>query len=97
MVAALDDGALAEFEIGLERLKLQRNAMGNKAAHDIVAKHRLPAHLEARVHELLFKNREGILTQDEEDELDQWMNMMDEALISTAEELILLTQRRQHN
>ncbi len=97
VIATLDDRALAEFEVGFEQIRLGRSVKGDKAAINIVARHRLPAHQEARVQELLFKNREGTLTGDEESELDQWMHVMDEALASTAEELILLAQHHQLN
>ena len=64
-------------------------------ALQIVAKHRLPQYQQARVRELLFKNREGNLTDAEELELDNYMAKMDHALEVVAEGLLSLAKRRE--
>jgi hypothetical protein len=95
VVATLNDRAWAEFEVGFEQIRLYRKVIADREAADIVANHRFAVDQEVRVHELLFKNREGTLTESEEDELNHYMMEMDEALATTAEELLLLAKHRQ--
>jgi hypothetical protein len=54
-------------------------------------------HQQARVRELLWKNQEDCLTEEEEEELDAYMAQMDQALEETSEELLALAENRQQN
>jgi len=56
-----------------------------------------PLDQQARVCELLWKNREEGLTALEEEELDAYMNQMDQALEATAEEMLKLAEGREQN
>ncbi len=93
-VADLDEDGLAVFEAGFEQLWLQRSGLINPVAAQIAEKHRLPLAQQARVRDLLWKNREEGLTEFEEDELDMYMDQMDLALEETAEELLKLAESR---
>ena len=94
-VSKLDEAEIVEFEVGFEQIWLRRNTTSDKEAAQLVEKHRLPLHQQTRVRELLLKNREMALTEDEELELDSYMTKMDEALGETAEELLKLVSHRQ--
>lgn len=93
-VKNLDEAALAEFETGFEQIWLKRSAVADPEMAQIVEKHRLPLHQQAQLRELLFKNREGELTEAEEVELDFYMAKMDQALEATAQELVKLAELR---
>ena len=71
VVATLNDRALAEFEAGFEQIRLYRQVTADKEAATIIAKHRLSVDHDVHIRELLFKNREGTLTESEENELNQ--------------------------
>ena len=92
-VKQLDEAELAEFETGLEQIWLKHSAVSDPEMAKIVKKHRLPLHQQAHMRELLFKNREGELTETEETELDFYMAKMDQALEATANELLKLKVR----
>ncbi len=94
-VSKLDEAEIVEFEVGFEKIWLKRNATSDEEAAQIVEKHRLPLLEQARVRELLLRNREMALTEDQERELDSYMARMDEALGETAEELLELVAKRQ--
>jgi hypothetical protein len=93
-VAKLDETELAEFEVRFEQLWLSRQPVPDAEAAHIADEHRLPPRQQARVRELLDKNREEGLTDDEERELDLYMTRMDEALEQTTDELLKLAERR---
>ena len=93
-VKQLDTAVLAQFETGLEQIWLKRNTDPDPDMAKIVEKHRLPLHQQAHLRELLFKNREGELTETEETELDFYMAKMDQALEATANELLKLAELR---
>lgn len=93
-VKQLDETALAEFETGFEQIWRKSSAEADPEMAKIVEKHRLPLHQQAHLRELLFKNREGKLTEAEEVELDFYMAKMDQALEATASELLKLAELR---
>ena len=93
-VKQLDAAELDQFETGLEQIWLQRDAEPDPEMAKIVEKQRLPLHQQAHLRELLFKNREGELTETEETELDFYMAKMDQALEATANELLKLAELR---
>ncbi|MFZ4658786.1 MAG: hypothetical protein ACOYNY_17360 [Caldilineaceae bacterium] len=93
-VKALDAAELAEFETGFEQIWQKRSAVADPTMTKIVEKHRLPLRQQARIRELLFKNREGELTEAEETELDFYMAKMDQALEATANEMLELAELR---
>jgi hypothetical protein len=94
-VSKLDEAEIVEFEVGFEDIWLRRNTTSDKEAAQLVEKHRLAPHQQVRVRELLLKNREATLTEDEGLELDSYMVKMDEALGETADELLKLASQRQ--
>jgi hypothetical protein len=94
-VAQLDEQAFAVFETGFEQIWLQRNGLADLEAAQIVAQQRLPLPQQTRVRDLLGKNREEGLTPAEEEELDEYMAQMDQALEETAAELLKLAASRQ--
>lgn len=96
-VADLDEEGLAVFEAGFEQIWLQRSGNIDPEAAQLVEKHRLPLEQQARVRTLLWKNREEGLTELEEEELDGYMDQMDQALEATADELLNLAERRRHH
>lgn len=93
-IAQLNEAEFAEFEVGFEQLALQRKTVLDAEIAQLVAKHRLPLRQQLRVQELLFKNREDMLTEAEEAELDLYMDKMDQALEATADELLALAEQR---
>ena len=95
-IAQLNEEEFAEFEAGFEQLALNRKTIADEEAAQIVARHRLPLSQQVRVRELLFNNREGMLTEAEEEELDFYMAKMDQALEETADELLALAEQRKH-
>lgn len=95
VVEKLDPQELAKFEAGFEQIWLQRRDSLDPEAADIVKQHRLPAHQQAMVRTLLFKNREEGLTEAEEQELDSYMEAMDTALAETADQLLALAEMRE--
>lgn len=93
-VKQLDKAELAGFETGFEQIWRKRSTEADPEMAKIVEKHRLPLHQQAHMRELLFKNREGELTEAEEVELDFYMAKMDQALEATANELLKLAELR---
>jgi hypothetical protein len=96
-VAELDEEGLAVFEAGFEQIWLQRSGITNIEAAQLLEQHQLPLEQQARVRDLLWKNREEGLTELEEKELDQYMLQMDQALEATAEELLKVAETRESN
>lgn len=93
-VKTLDEAELVAFETGFDQIWLKRGSVSDPEMAKIVEKHRLPLHQQAQLRELLFKNREGELTEAEEIELDFYMAKMDQALEATANELLQLAELR---
>ena len=93
-VKQLDELELAEFETGFEQIWQKRNIADDPEMAKIVEKHRLPLQQQIHMRELLFKSREGELTEAEEVELDFYMAKMDQALEATANELLKLAELR---
>ena len=94
-VAKLNEDELAQFEMGFEEIWLHRGNVADPEAMKIVNSHRLSTQQQIRLRELLFKNREGTLTEAEEQELDFYLAAMDQALENAADELLQLAGRRQ--
>lgn len=94
VVAQLNEKELMEFELGFEQIWIERQVATDQEAARIVEKQRLPLSQQARVRELLFKNREDELTEGEEEELDAYMAAMDQALEETADQLLKLADAR---
>lgn len=77
-----------------DQIWLHRANVADPAAMEIVDSHRLPRQQQIRLRELLFKNREGSLTETEEQELDSYMAKMDQALEDAADDLLRLAENR---
>ena len=93
-VSQLTPRELSEFTLRFDELRLARMASVNEQAAQIAEAYRLPSEDRLRVLELLMKNREEGLTEQEEAELDAYMHEMDRRLDQVADELFALAQRR---
>ena len=93
-VSQLTPRELSEFTLRFDELRLARMASVNEQAAQIAEAYRLPSEDRLRVLELLMKNREEGLTEQEEAELDAYMHEMDRRLDQVASELFALAQRR---
>lgn len=94
VVAKLDDDELAEFEMLFEQLWLTRAGVLDREAAQIAAAHRFSPRQQVRLRTLLEKNREEVLGVDEENELDSYIAEIDEALETTADNLLKLAEQR---
>lgn len=94
-VSQLNEAELVEFEIQFEQLWLARMEAADKEAAQIASLYRLPPAQQARLRSLLQKNREEGVTQRETEELDQYMDQLDQALDKTAAELLKLARKRE--
>lgn len=94
-IARLSSRELSEFMLRFDDLQLTRLFPVDRQAVRIADAHRLPAGDRVRVADLLAKNREEGLTDDEEAELDAYMIEMEQRLNRVADELLSIGRRRQ--
>ncbi len=87
-VSQLTSAELSEFMLRFDELRLAQGGSVNQQAAQIAAAHRLPTRDRLRVIELLTKNREEGLIEQEEAELDAYMSEMDRRLDQVADELL---------
>ncbi|NJN96423.1 MAG: hypothetical protein HC875_21100 [Anaerolineales bacterium] len=94
VVAKLDDDELAEFEMLFEQLWLTRAGVLDREAAQIAAANRFSPRQQVRLRTLLEKNREEGLAANEINELDSYIAEIDEALETTADNLLKLAEQR---
>ncbi len=97
VVSNLDEDEFTEFEIRFEQVWLSRVARLDQEAAQIATTQRLPAHQQARLRSLLEKNREALLTEPEETELDDYIVKIDQPLGQTATELLKSAEKHQQH
>ena len=93
-VAMLPPRELSEFMLHFDEWQLARTVSVDAQPAQIADSYRLPVHDRLRVAELLVKNREQGLSQQEEGELDGYMSEMDRRLDVVADKLLAVAQRR---
>jgi len=94
-VARLTSDELSEFVLRFDDLQLTRMFPVDAQAARITTAHRLPVADRSRVADLLAKNREEGLSEQEEVELDAYMREMDQRLDRAADELLAIARHRQ--
>jgi hypothetical protein len=85
-VSRLTTRELSEFVLRFDELRLAQMISVNEQAAQIADAYRLPGEDRLRVLELLTKNREEGLTDQEEVKLDAYMREMDRRLNQVADE-----------
>jgi hypothetical protein len=94
-VSQLTPRELSEFMLRFDELRLAQMLSVNEQAAQIADAYHLPGEDRLRVLDLLTKNREEGLTDQEEAELDAYMREMDRQLNQVADELLALARRRE--
>ncbi len=93
-VALLPPRELSEFMLHFDEWQLARTVSVDAQPTQIADSYRLPVHDRVRVAELLVKNREQGLSEQEEGELDGYMSEMDRRLDAVADKLLAVAHRR---
>ena len=93
-VALLPPRELSEFMLHFDEWQLARTVSGDAQPVQIADAYRLPVHDRVRVAELLVKNREQGLSEQEEHEIDGYMSEMDRRLDAVADKFQAVARRR---
>jgi len=94
VISQLTSDELSEFTLCFNELQLAQVTSVDQQAVQIADAYRLPAQDRLRVLELLTKNREEGLIDQEETELDTYMRSMERRLEQVTDELFALKQAR---
>lgn len=94
-VSSLTPPELGEFMLRFDEWQIARLSSADTQAAQIADAYRLPAKERLRVAELLVKNREEGLTENEEAELDAYIGEMDQRLEQVADQFLVVASRQQ--
>jgi hypothetical protein len=93
VVARLTPPELTQFERGWEQLRRRPRSLREEVARRAEAYHFEPEQ-QARLRDLLDRNKEGSITPDEEKELDRWLKELDQRNLQLADDLLQLAHEQ---